>query len=57
MREPRADGALEDLAALVLGQALGAAEPVAVKQRGPAAGAADGQAAAQVQLDEPVADA
>jgi hypothetical protein len=43
-------------AALVLGQALRAAEPVGVQQRGGVAGAADRQAAREVELDEPVAD-
>jgi hypothetical protein len=57
VREAGSDDGREELAALVLAEALGAAQPVAVEQRRGAARPADRQAAVQVQLDEPVADA
>jgi len=55
--EARTHGARIELPALVLGQALCAPEPVGVQQRRRPAGPADRQSAAQVQLDEAVADA
>ena len=57
MREAGADRARVELGALVVGGALGAPEPVGVQQPGGLAAGADRQPAAQVELDEPVADA